>query len=204
MIILDATTRSFEAKLGGAAATTELPFVCAFVDVTTTTYTPAANTGITTGGTAVTLAAAPAASTQRQVKFLSIRNSDTVPATVTVQYNDNATKRIILSAILAVGYSLVYTDGKGFQVTDNNGNISTATQLSAHESTHISGGSDPFLSTDLLEAIVKRLKESGGPTTLTMGSVPDGNYFQRSGSNIIGSAGTTEPALRIVKNTLFK
>lgn len=204
MIILDSVNRSLEVKLAAGAATTELPFVCAFVDVTTTTYVPGATPGITTGGTAATLAAAPAASTQRQVKFVSVRNSDTVPATVTIQYNDNTTIRIIVTAILAVGYSLVYTDGKGFQVTDNNGNISTATQLSAHESTHVSGSSDPFLSTDLLEAIVKRFQESAGLTTLTMGAMPNGMYFQRSGTNVIGAAGTTEPALKIVTNTLFK
>src|SRR5205809_963158 len=39
-----------------------------------------------------------------------------------------------------------------------------------HESTHVSGGSDAFLSTDLLEAIVQRLSESGGPTTLKLGT----------------------------------
>ena len=55
-----------------------------------------------------------------------------------------------------------------------------------HKSTHVSGGSDAFLSTDLLEAIIKRLQESGGPTTLTMGAVADGEYLKRSSSSIIG------------------
>ena len=55
-----------------------------------------------------------------------------------------------------------------------------------HESTHVSGGSDAFLSTDILEAIVKRLQESGGPTTLAIGAVADGEYLRRSSSSIVG------------------
>lgn len=55
-----------------------------------------------------------------------------------------------------------------------------------HEARHVSGGADPFLSTDLLEAIVKRLKESGGPTTLLIGAIGDGEFLLRSGTSIIG------------------
>ncbi|MCC6739940.1 MAG: hypothetical protein IT452_12905 [Planctomycetia bacterium] len=70
-----------------------------------------------------------------------------------------------------------------------------------HESTHVSGGSDAFLSTDLLEAIVKRLQESGGPTTLTLGAVADGEFLQRSGSSLVGasSPGTTPLEVKIVR-----
>lgn len=32
------------------------------------------------------------------------------------------------------------------------------------------------------------IRETGGPTDLTMGSVPDGNFLMRSGTNIIGAA----------------
>ena len=55
-----------------------------------------------------------------------------------------------------------------------------------HEASHVSGGGDAFLSTDLLEAIVKRLQESGGPTTLLLGAIADGQELVRSGSGIIG------------------
>jgi hypothetical protein len=68
--------------------------------------------------------------------------------------------------------------------------IGTSTLL-LHKDTHKSGGTDAFTSTDILEAIVKRLQESGGPTTLTLGSIPDGNLLIRSGGTIIGT--TTLP-----------
>lgn len=57
--------------------------------------------------------------------------------------------------------------------------------LMAHRARHISGGADAFLSTDLLEAIVKRLQESGGQT-LTVGSITDGQWLKRSGTTVIG------------------
>ena len=58
-----------------------------------------------------------------------------------------------------------------------------------HEAVHISGGGDPFLSTDLLEAIIKRIQTSTGPTTLLVGAIADGEVLTRSGTSIIG--GTT-------------
>lgn len=57
---------------------------------------------------------------------------------------------------------------------------------SAHKSSHVSAGGDAFVSTDLLEAIVKRLQESSGPTTLTLGAVADGQYLKRSGTAVVG------------------
>ena len=61
----------------------------------------------------------------------------------------------------------------------------------AHEAAHISAGADPFLSTDLLEAIVKRIQTSTGPTTLLVGAVADGEFLQRSGTAIIGGSGSS-------------
>jgi hypothetical protein len=56
----------------------------------------------------------------------------------------------------------------------------------AHKDTHKTGGSDAFTSTDEIEAIVKRIKESGG-TVLALGSVADGKFLKRSGTSIIGA-----------------
>jgi hypothetical protein len=54
-----------------------------------------------------------------------------------------------------------------------------------HKQSHVDGG-DSFLATDLLQAIVRRLQESSGPTTLLMGAVADGQFLRRSGTAIIG------------------
>lgn len=57
-----------------------------------------------------------------------------------------------------------------------------------HRASHISGGGDAFLSTDVLEAIVKRIRETGGPTTLDIGAIADGQLLVRSGTGIVGGA----------------
>lgn len=59
-------------------------------------------------------------------------------------------------------------------------------QLPAHKDTHKSGGVDAFISADLLEAVVKRLRESAGPTVLTMGAVADGQFLKRISATVVG------------------
>lgn len=61
--------------------------------------------------------------------------------------------------------------------------------VSAHASDHATGGSDAFTSGDVLEATVKRIQESGGATTLTVGAVSDGESLIRDGTNLIGFLG---------------
>lgn len=60
--------------------------------------------------------------------------------------------------------------------------------LSAHKDRHKSGGADAFTSSDLIEAVVKRLQESSGPTNLTLGSVSDGQFLKRDGTAIVGAS----------------
>ena len=113
MIVLDATTKSLEIKLAGAVTTTELPYVLSYVDLLDSDESVSdvgSNDGTSNGGTAVSVLAAPAASHTRQVKFLSVNNADTVAATLTLQYNDNGTKRIITKTTLDVGDNFIYTD----------------------------------------------------------------------------------------------
>lgn len=123
MILLDTVNKSLEVLLAGAVTTTELDFVVAYADHSPSAFVPASSDGVTNGAVAVTMIAAPAASTQRQVKFVSIYNGDTVAATVTVQVNNNATLRVVVKIVLAVGSTLVYVDGRGFYVIDSAGLI---------------------------------------------------------------------------------
>lgn len=58
-----------------------------------------------------------------------------------------------------------------------------------HKGRHVEGGADPFGSTDLLDAVIRRLRESGGPTDLLVGEVDDGEYLKRSGTGIVGDTG---------------
>lgn len=112
MIILDATTKSLEIDLAGAVTTNELDVTCHAVDTLDSdmTVSDIVNTNVvTTGTTAVTAMAAPAAGHTREIKTLSVYNNDTVSATVTVQILSTATVYILFKATLATGENLLYT-----------------------------------------------------------------------------------------------
>ncbi len=50
----------------------------------------------------------------------------------------------------------------------------------------ISGGDDPFVPADIIDAAVRNIRETDGPTTLLVGDVPDGKYLRRSGTALVG------------------
>jgi hypothetical protein len=57
--------------------------------------------------------------------------------------------------------------------------------LPAHKNTHVSGGSDAFTSTDIIDALVRRIRESGG-TNLQIQTVADQQVLMRVGTDIYG------------------
>lgn len=134
MIILNATNKLLEVLLGGAVATNEPTWISSYVDIAAATYLPGSSDGATTGAAAVTVVGSPSSNMQRQIKLLTVYNRDTAPVTVTVRYKNNATSREVVSAVLAVGSSLVYTDGEGWRVITSAGVILMGTSLSLKES----------------------------------------------------------------------
>ena len=128
-MFLDATTRKLQALLGGTVTTNQLPCSVDWVDFTATTTTPGFTPTNTNNTTAVDICAAPGASTQRKINNITIYNADTVPATVTVRYNDNATTYILVKATLAVADSLIFTDVFGWRVVDSTGATKTSAVL---------------------------------------------------------------------------
>lgn len=122
-MLLDATTRSIKIKVDAAAATNESPVVVEYADLTTSGFAPGASTTVTNGSTYVTAVAAPAASTQRQVKEISVYNLDTIAHTFTVIYDDNGTQRILIVATLPVGYTLQYLQRSGWKIVAVNDSV---------------------------------------------------------------------------------
>jgi hypothetical protein len=103
MQILDATTKSIVAVMSGAAATTNPDFTAAWADNDGSSFAEGSSDGVLNGTSQVTLVAAPAASTRRVIKSITIQNRDTAAVTVTVKYNNNGTLRNIAVVTLAVG-----------------------------------------------------------------------------------------------------
>lgn len=120
MLILDATTKSIVVAMSGAAATTNPDFTAAYADNNGTNFTEGANDGALNGTNSVTLVAAPAASTRRTIKYITIENRDTAAVTLTISYNNNGTLRTIAKVTLAVGDTWT-TEGQ----YDTNGNLKT-------------------------------------------------------------------------------
>ena len=118
---LDSTTDNLEVILTAAITTNQLPFIVAYNNTSATAVTPTKNTGTTNSTTAVNLVAAPAASNQRLVRYVSICNTDTVTAEVTVRFNDNASIRKILVVSLLPNESLQYTYEVGWKAYDSTG-----------------------------------------------------------------------------------
>jgi hypothetical protein len=120
MILLNGTTNSLQAFMGGAAATHQPNFLVSYVDINLTSLQTTNNSlGFLNGATAVDLLSGT--TDQLKVNQLSIFNTDTVPQTVTVQLAISFTPYVLYQAVLGVGESLHYEEGKGFYSVDANG-----------------------------------------------------------------------------------
>jgi hypothetical protein len=71
-------------------------------------------------------------------------------------------------------------------VTGLSGVLADPQTAAAHRASHILSGSDAFLATDLLDAVVRRVRETDGPTDLLVGDILDGQVLYRNGSTISG------------------
>lgn len=115
-MLLDAIDKSIQVVLGGAATTTNCPVTAFYVDHTDAGGTPGSSDTATNGATAVTVVAAPAADTERQVKMITVYNADTAAVTVYTQFLHGMTTRIMNQSTLAVGESLIYQNEIGFRI----------------------------------------------------------------------------------------
>lgn len=132
MIILSQTTDNLQVVLAGNITTNHLQCTAFWRDVTATAYTPGRSLAVTNNTTDVNLVAAPAASTQRIIDFLSVYNADTVNATVTVKIDDSGAEYILWRGILATGETLQYNDKTGFTVLTIAGAVKQSQMLGAN------------------------------------------------------------------------
>lgn len=135
MIVLSQTTDNLQVVLDGAITTNQLECMVSWRDRTSTTFTADRTVTTTNNTTDVTIAAAPAASTQRVIDFISIYNKDTVNAVVTVKLDDNGTEYILCKVTLATTERLQYQEGVGFQVFASTGAVKQSINQGANAST---------------------------------------------------------------------
>lgn len=130
MLVLTETTDNLQAVLSAGSTTNNCPSVACWRDITTTAYTPGRTAVNTNGMTDATIVAAPAASTQRVIDYVSIYNADTVNTTVTIKLDLNGTEYVVYQATLVTGGRLEYTSENGWQVY----NDTTITTLNDYHS----------------------------------------------------------------------
>ncbi len=125
MIILASTNEILELVTSAAV---NVDVYAAWADITSTTFiADATETAITTAAT-TTVVDAPAASTQRQIKYLSAKNkASTGSVNVTLQ-KDVAGANYELSPTITLGAqeTLVFNENTGIHVLDRNGRIKEA------------------------------------------------------------------------------
>jgi hypothetical protein len=122
MIILSDTTQSLQMAVA-EAITTPLEIIASYVDVTSTNVVTSGEQISTSSDTDIV--SAPASSTSRHIKFLSIYNKDNVTHIVTVKKVISGTPKIIVKSDIRVGETLQYTDAEGFNIIATNGNRET-------------------------------------------------------------------------------
>jgi hypothetical protein len=148
MIILKATAETLQVTTSSAAG---LDYSVAYNDVTTTTFSPSSNEGKISSATTTSILAAPAASTQRQVKLIIISNRDaSVSDTIVIQKNISSTLYNLTPSItLLAGETLQYMDSVGWTYYSATGVIKTAgtvagstTQIQFNNAGILSGDAD--------------------------------------------------------------
>lgn len=125
MIYLDSTTKNLQAVLSGAITTSQPEGSAYYYDIT-----PQSTTNLRRGGVKVTvfnsttdvnLVEAPVMQgTSRNIHTLFIHNKDTVAVTITIKIDDGGTETILVKQAVSVGESLVYEDGRGWEVLSPN------------------------------------------------------------------------------------
>lgn len=135
MIILSETTDNLQIVLSGAVTTNQLQCMTSWRDRTASTFVAGRTVTNTNNTTDVNLAAAPAASTQRVIDFISIYNNDTTNKTVTIKLDANGTEYKLFVTTIASGEIIQYNEGEGFKVIATSGAIKQSINQGSNAST---------------------------------------------------------------------
>jgi hypothetical protein len=124
MINLASTSDLLELVTGSALT---IHVHASWVDLSGSTVTPGRTNSIVTTATTTNVVPSPAAATQRNVKTVTIRNTDAASSLlVTVQHTDGTSLVQLVKITLLAGYTLTYNEGDGWQVLDQSGAIANS------------------------------------------------------------------------------
>ncbi len=162
MILLTGTAHLLQIVTASSVA---LDAHASYMDLNGSTVTPIAlNVVQITGTTTTTLVGSPASSTQRAIKYVSIRNTHASSSNqITIQHSDGTTTSTMLKMTLLAGYTLSYNDVYGWEITDAGG-APVITPLAGRflKRTVILNGTTTFTTGPATNSIVARMVAGGG------------------------------------------
>ena len=121
--VLASTTESLELVTATAGT---INVTVSYIDYTSTTATPGAQASAITTATTTTILSAPAASTQRQVKLLTVDNAGTASVFITLQKDVSATNYSQFSLTLGPSETLRMKSDGDFDVHDSTGAVKSS------------------------------------------------------------------------------
>lgn len=190
MINLSSTTDTIQVVLGGNITTNQLQCFASYTDTNygSSSIIHGRNSTLTNNTTAVNLVPSPSASTQRVIEYISVQNTDTVNATVSILFNDNGTTRILFRAVLAPNESMQFHKGQGWVVFSNSG--ATKNSINQGNSPSSSTLNTVILGSDVVNnnAVANTLQDVTGlsfPITINK------TYYFKSVIPYTAQAGTT-------------
>lgn len=207
MLILSSTTDNIQVVLGGAVAANQLQCVASWRDISYTpsdSFIPGRSVVTTNDTTDVNLVAAPASSTYRVVDYMSVYNSDSADAVLTVKFDANGTEYILWKGTLLSTQTLIYTDSNGFSTSSAGGVASVFTLASGSPPSAPASGFLSFFVSDLASRLNFFYKSSLGynlplqealyetPFAMWVPAAAAGVYLGTNGANL-GTAASAPP-----------
>ena len=125
MLLLTSTSDIVRVITG--AAVSSITVHTSYVDNASGTITPARTNTLISTATTTTIVAAPGASTQRNVKLISITNNSAIACQVTVQHFDGTVSVDLMGVTVRAGENLIFDDVGNWKHHDTQGAAFTAT-----------------------------------------------------------------------------
>ena len=192
MLVLSATTQSLEILLAGAKSATDPAYTSTYADNTGAVFTEGQKDGTLNGTTAVTVVAAPGASTRRVIKEVIVYNDDDAEITLTFRLNNNGSYRNLSTKTLTPGDTWRWTDGplgakgdKGSSGTSGTSGSSGSSGTSGPSGSSGTSGADGDMTNPMTTAgDIIYGGASGVPTRLAKGT---------AGQALVMNSGATAP-----------
>lgn len=169
MILLKAATETLEIA---TSSTADIDYSVSFADITTTSFAPSTSEGKVTTATTTTMVSAPGASTQRQIKLITITNRHASASNNIIVKKDISASEYYLTptVTLLAGETMQYMDGSGWTYYSATGAVKGA-QTAGGSDTQIQYNSGGVLAGEaglVWNTTTKDLTLGGTDTGITM------------------------------------